>query len=96
MATHTGSASEAKEYLREEFIGKSLLDLPTPSALLDLSKVKRNCARMLEAVDILQVGWRVHIKTHKVLSFYLCFLLDLFSNSLEIGASGLFILNIRY
>lgn len=57
-----------KETLRKEFVGKVLLEVPTPSAILDISKVKKNCARMLEAVEKLEFGWRAHIKTHKVLS----------------------------
>jgi D-serine ammonia-lyase len=57
---------ELKEKLRREYVGKTLLEVATPAALLDLSKIKRNCARMLEDVDTLEFGWRPHIKTHKV------------------------------
>jgi len=71
MATMSSSAAALKESLRTEFIGKTLLEVPTPSAVLDVSKVKRNCARMLEAVDKLQFTWRAHIKTHKV--FFIVF-----------------------
>ncbi|RDL33287.1 uncharacterized protein BP5553_08726 [Venustampulla echinocandica] len=67
MATHVASLYPlpAKEALKEEFVGKSLNDVATPAAVLDLSKVKSNCNRMLEAVEALGFGWRVHIKTHK-------------------------------
>jgi hypothetical protein len=66
MAAVPLSDSQLRDGLRKQFVGKTLLQIPTPSALLDLSKVQRNCARMLEAVDELQFKWRPHIKTHKV------------------------------
>jgi D-serine deaminase-like pyridoxal phosphate-dependent protein len=47
-------------------VDRTLLEIPTLAALLDLRKIRRNCARMLEAVDTLDFGWRAHIKTHKV------------------------------
>ncbi|KAA8575178.1 hypothetical protein EYC84_004376 [Monilinia fructicola] len=55
----------SKEELVKEYVGKSLHDVPCPAVVLDLSKLKRNCASMLEAVDSLNCGWRAHIKTHK-------------------------------
>jgi D-serine deaminase-like pyridoxal phosphate-dependent protein len=55
-----------KEELEKQFVGKSLKDVPIPAAVLDLSKLKKNCKSMLEAVDSLKFGWRAHIKTHKV------------------------------
>ncbi|KAH8813040.1 putative serine dehydratase domain-containing protein [Xylogone sp. PMI_703] len=54
-----------KELLRKEFVHKSLKDVQTPSAVLDLHLVKENCEHMLKAVDALGLGWRAHIKTHK-------------------------------
>jgi D-serine ammonia-lyase len=41
-------------------------DLPVPSALLDLDIVKQNCDEMLAMVQKLGLGFRAHIKTHKV------------------------------
>lgn len=73
MVGNTTSDHQAGKYPPDEYVGKSLLDLPTPSAILDLSKVRRNYARMLEAVDTLQVDWRVHIKTHKVMTLLLAY-----------------------
>jgi hypothetical protein len=55
-----------KEELQKQFVGKSIEDVAGPVAVFDLSKIQRNCNRMLEAVDILKFGWRAHIKTHKV------------------------------
>ncbi|KAL3425338.1 hypothetical protein PVAG01_02129 [Phlyctema vagabunda] len=65
MATRIMYPHATKEYLVQQFVGKSLKDVPTPSAVLDLNKLKANCNRMLEAVDVLKIGWRAHIKTHK-------------------------------
>lgn len=48
-------------------IGRSLQDVQTPAAVLDLAKVEANCQRMLDAVDKAGVSWRAHVKTHKTL-----------------------------
>jgi hypothetical protein len=66
MATTTLYPLATKEELIKQFVGESLKDVATPAAVLDLSKLKNNCNRMLEAVDSLKFGWRAHIKTHKV------------------------------
>ena len=52
--------------LREAFIGKNLKDVPTPAAVLDKAVVQRNCLQMLRACEILELGFRPHVKTHKV------------------------------
>jgi len=54
-----------KKALQKQFVGKSLKDVATPAAVLDLTKIKNNCNRMLAAVKSLEFGWRAHIKTHK-------------------------------
>ena len=54
--------------LREAFVGKNLGDVPTPAAVLDKAVVQRNCLQMLKACQALQVGFRPHVKTHKVYS----------------------------
>jgi len=56
----------SKDVLYEKYVGKSLKDVETPAAIIDLSIVKRNCQKMLDAVNELGFGWRAHIKTHKV------------------------------
>ncbi|KAH6663188.1 putative serine dehydratase domain-containing protein [Halenospora varia] len=65
MATTSLYPVATKEELQKLFVGKSLKDVATPAAVLDISKLKSNCNRMLEAVDSLNFGWRAHIKTHK-------------------------------
>jgi D-serine deaminase-like pyridoxal phosphate-dependent protein len=66
MAATSYYPLSSKKELLKHFVGKSLKDVATPAAVLDLSKLKSNCSRMLEAVDTLKFGWRAHIKTHKV------------------------------
>ena len=56
----------SKEELTSRYVGKVLTDIPAPAAILDLSKLKNNCARMLNACEQLDLSWRAHIKTHKV------------------------------
>ncbi|PQE20363.1 D-serine dehydratase protein [Rutstroemia sp. NJR-2017a BBW] len=55
----------SRDDLVKSYVGKSLHDVSCPAAVLDLSKVKKNCSDMLHAVDSLGFGWRAHIKTHK-------------------------------
>ena len=55
----------SKEQLTSEFVGKSLRDVPLPSAILDVAKLRKNCGLMLNTVQQLQVDFRAHIKTHK-------------------------------
>lgn len=65
------TTSTLKDELRAQYVGKTLHDVPTPSVVLDVAKLEVNCERMLDAVKRLDLGWRPHIKTHKV-----CFLID--------------------
>jgi D-serine ammonia-lyase len=57
----------SKEALHQEYHGTSIHQLPTPAAIIDISKVKRNCTDMLEAVAKAAVSFRAHVKTHKTL-----------------------------
>lgn len=60
------TSSPSKTDLQAENVGKTLHQLPTPSAILDLAKLELNCDLMLQAVKRLDLRWRPHIKTHKV------------------------------
>lgn len=55
-----------KDALLAEYLGKSLHEVPTPAAVIDVAAVRRNCKRMLEACESLNLEWRAHVKTHKV------------------------------
>lgn len=52
--------------LKASLIGKDLREIETPAAVLDVAVLRKNCALMLKTVDTLQVGFRAHVKTHKV------------------------------
>ena len=53
--------------LKERFVGKKLTELPTPSIILDRSKIEKNCTAMLQVCSKLSVGFRAHVKSHKTL-----------------------------
>ena len=72
--------------LRQVFIGKTLKNVPTPAAVLDKAVVQRNCLQMLKACEALQVGFRPHVKTHKV---YLDTFLTLYPLSIHRGTDSL-------
>lgn len=67
--------SPSASALQLHYIGKSLSEIQPPAAILDLAVIRRNCQHMLETTKKLQVGFRAHVKTHKV--FYLPYLPDL-------------------
>ncbi|KAF3764341.1 hypothetical protein M406DRAFT_71110 [Cryphonectria parasitica EP155] len=58
--------SNAAATLKERLVGKTLHDVPTPSIVLDLAKLEVNCQQMMDAAEKNGIGWRAHIKTHKV------------------------------
>lgn len=66
MSSLSFYAASPKEALAKEYVGKSINDVPTPAAIINVAAVKRNCSRMLETCKSLNLGWRAHVKTHKV------------------------------
>lgn len=58
--------SPSEPALRNLYVGKSLGQVNAPAAILDRAIVKRNCGQMLDACRSLRVGFRAHVKTHKV------------------------------
>lgn len=52
--------------LREFYVGKSIHDVPKPAVVLDKARIARHCQSMLTAAETLGVGFRAHVKTHKV------------------------------
>jgi D-serine deaminase-like pyridoxal phosphate-dependent protein len=64
MAANWPLRSQAS--LAEQFVGKSLHEILLPAAVVDISKVKRNCARMLEAIDELGVDFLAEVSSHRV------------------------------
>jgi D-serine deaminase-like pyridoxal phosphate-dependent protein len=52
--------------LKAQYIGTQLTRLPTPAIILDRSKIVGNCNAMLQVCRKLGVGFRAHVKSHKV------------------------------
>lgn len=54
------------DQVRKDVVGKSLTAVNVPAAIIDRAVVKRNCDQMLAMCEKVGVGFRAHIKTHKV------------------------------
>ena len=63
----------SREDLKKLLVGKKLSELPTPIALVDRHVAAINCKKMLDACSRLNVLFRSHIKTHKVLICDFCY-----------------------
>lgn len=66
MASPVFFPPSPKDELTRLYVGKSIRDVPTPAAIMDVAVARRNCDRMLAACKDLNLSWRAHIKTHKV------------------------------
>ena len=56
----------SKEELTKFYVGKDIEFVPKPAAVLDVAIIRRHCERMKRTVKALDVGFRFHVKTHKV------------------------------
>ncbi|KAK6454202.1 putative serine dehydratase domain-containing protein [Scheffersomyces xylosifermentans] len=65
--TSTFNTHADKRSLLHAFKGKSVSQLPTPSVIINRDVFIRNCKKMLENAEKLDVDFRAHIKTHKTL-----------------------------
>jgi hypothetical protein len=54
--------------LKHHFLGRQLKDVQAPAVVIDAAVVRRNCKMMLDTAKELGVGFRAHVKTHKVWS----------------------------
>lgn len=52
--------------LKQDYLRRTLQEIEAPAAILDLAVLRRNCDLMLHTSDVLKVGFRAHVKTHKV------------------------------
>ena len=59
-------SSPSQAALSLQYVGKQIKDVQAPAAILDAAVVRRNCKLMLEAAEKLDLGFRAHVKTHKV------------------------------
>ena len=60
------SITPSQEDLQKFYIGKDISDVPKPAAVLDVAIIRRHCETMLRTIKTLDVGFRVHVKSHKV------------------------------
>jgi D-serine deaminase-like pyridoxal phosphate-dependent protein len=66
MSTIANYPLPSKASLANQYIGQKLADLPTPAIVLDCATIRRNCDAMLNVCKELGVGFRAHVKSHKV------------------------------
>ena len=55
------------EDVRDQYVGKTLNEIPTPAFIVNQSIVTRNCERMLHRAQRLRAKFRAHVKTHKTI-----------------------------
>lgn len=60
------ASTPSQKELQQCYIGKDIADVPKPAAVLDLALIRRHCKAMLCAIEKLNVGFRAHVKSHKV------------------------------
>lgn len=60
-----GQASEMPNN-HSDFVGIDVKQVPKPAAVLDVAKIRKHCSLMLDVVKSLGIGFRAHVKTHKV------------------------------
>jgi D-serine deaminase-like pyridoxal phosphate-dependent protein len=56
----------SKAALVQQFVGKTLKDIPLPAAVIDIAAVRRNCQRMSDAVKDLGFDFAPLVNVHKV------------------------------
>ena len=54
-----------KQALCQQYVGKSIHEIPTPSIIINRNKFKTNCQHMIDNAKHLGADFRPHIKTHK-------------------------------
>lgn len=57
----------SEQELKRFYAGKNIGDVPKPAVVLDIAIIKKHCERMLQTVKALDVSFRAHVKTHKVI-----------------------------
>lgn len=62
--------AEWKAALVQDFVGKKISELRTPSLVIDKTILDRNCKKLGE-VTALDVKVRIHVKTHKVMYIHI-------------------------
>lgn len=63
----------SQQELRNAYVGKDVSDVPKPAIVLDQAIIRRHCKDMLRTVKALDVGFRAHVKSHKVILYFAAF-----------------------
>lgn len=53
-------------FVRQHYVGKQLRDVQAPAVVIDAAVARRNCQLMLDTTSKLGLGFRAHVKSHKV------------------------------
>lgn len=53
------------EALKQQYVGKTLQDIPTPAFIVNRKVMTDNCERMLQRAQKMNASFRAHVKTHK-------------------------------
>jgi D-serine ammonia-lyase len=59
----------SKAALVQQFVGKTLKEIPLPAAIIDIAAVHRNCKRMDDAVKEMGFDFAPLVDVHKVCIF---------------------------
>jgi D-serine deaminase-like pyridoxal phosphate-dependent protein len=59
----------SKASLVQQYVGKSLQEIPLPAAVVDIAAVKRNCLQMRKAASGMGFALRPRVDAHKVSQF---------------------------
>lgn len=54
------------EELKDFYVGQDVGGVPKPALVLDAAIIRRHCETMIRTVRELDVGFRAHVKSHKV------------------------------
>lgn len=56
----------SQEELKDFYVGQDVGSVPKPALVLDVAIIRRHCGTMIRTVKELDVGFRAHVKSHKV------------------------------
>jgi len=56
----------SKQELKDFYVGQDVSGVPKPALVLDAAIIRRHCETMIRTVRELGVGFRAHVKSHKV------------------------------
>jgi hypothetical protein len=83
MASQMASTSAAASFypspseaaLKLQFINKTIGEVQSPAAIVDAAVIRSNCGMMIDATAHFGLGFRAHVKTHKVYADFIILVL---------------------